>query len=349
MNDLRDTERRLSNLLHETTPEPPASIDLHALARTAKTPSRRTSRDVVRRWAAPLIAAASVLGVIAGGAAVVIGGSTGTTGPDTDQSTSPEVQQAHKVIAHWQAAVRDDRVLAVLPTMQQVGEWEPALAAKYARALAARSFAPFDDPPLPRNAGEVTWADGEVDRHRQLASMGETVELMSSFPTRCAGCAQLEVSGAALTKMTVQTMRGTATVPAWRFSFKGTRVQVLHSALPAPLLQEIPQSPTSPVVFLQLARAVVEPDDRTITAEFTGGPVGNDYCAANYAATAVEAPDAVVIVITMLPRTTVRPSEGQGCTDEGHARSAKVVLRDGLGNRPVIQLRDGIPALVVHK
>lgn len=53
MNDLRDTERRLSDLLHDTTPEPPASIDLHALARTAMTPSHRTSRDVVRRLAAP--------------------------------------------------------------------------------------------------------------------------------------------------------------------------------------------------------------------------------------------------------------------------------------------------------
>lgn len=67
---MTDPERRLAELLRESTPEPPSTIDLGRLARQARSaPSRRGS--VFGRWSAPALAAAAVVLVVAAVAVTV--------------------------------------------------------------------------------------------------------------------------------------------------------------------------------------------------------------------------------------------------------------------------------------
>lgn len=350
MNDLRDTERRLSNLLHDTTPEPPASIDLHALARTAKTPSRRTNQRLVRRWTAPLVAAAAVLGAIAGGLAIVAGGGAAVPGSGSDEPPAAQVEQAYKAIAHWQDAVRTNPVLTVIPALQQVGQWEPGLAAKYAPVLAARNFrAPANLDRTPQAQSSVTWATGDVRPTGVLSAFG-TFNVMTSSASRCHPCTPLVITGATRTTMNVQTTRGLATVPAWRFSLQGTQVQVLQSALPIPNVKRIPHDSQRRIHFIHLDRSVVQPDDQTITAEFVGARhPGSEVCGEDYTATAVETDDAVVIIVTTLPKPSGGSGREQACNTMGWPRTAEVRLRAELGGRPVIQLGDGVPARLVRK
>lgn len=330
MNDLRDTERRLSNLLHETTPEPPASIDLHALARTAKTPSRRTSRDVVRRWAAPLIAAAAVVAAIAGGLSIVVD-RDGDVPVSVDGVSPAQMDQARKALANWEEAVRANPSVAVLPTTQQVGQWEPAVAEEYAKALARGAFKVSH--PLGRSAqpvGEIAWAGGDV-RATTVLSAAATYEQL----VQCAICeAPIVVTDAMRTTMTVQTPRGPATVPAWRFTLQNTKVELLRTAFPLRNLTPLPATPYNPNRWTTVSEANVSADGRTVTARFTGNL---EECY-SYTAHAVESGQALILVVN----DHLNPGV-EGCNDVGVPRTATLELPTSLAGRAILDLSSGLP------
>ncbi|WP_328996005.1 hypothetical protein OG394_15240 [Kribbella sp. NBC_01245] len=337
MNDLRDTERRLSDLLHDTTPEPPASIDLHALARTAMTPSHRTSRDVVRRLAAPLVAAAAVIGAIAGGLAIVVGG--GTAVPGSSSVDEASMAQARQALAHWEAAVRANPAVGVLPTTQVIGQWEPAFLKRHAEAIASGAVKPgakLDQKIQP--PGKLVWADGE-ERPTMVLTANATYEQFPMPVATCAACEPLEVTGARRTSMTIQTARGPVGVPAWRFSLRDTEVELVRSAIPPPTVTPLPQKPSQSHVWYRLDAAKVGADGRTVTVEFSGavGPRSQP-CGADYTAQAVESGEAVVIIVV----ADVHRGDG-ACPTVAKQRTVTVDLPKPLAGRVIVQLAEGVP------
>ena len=144
---------------------------------------------------------------------------------------------------------------------------------------------PTEPSPLPRAivkvVGYAGWADG-TSRTVDLLSADQALRnVVSSAASACSGCEPLTVIGAHLTSTSVETSRGSATVPVWEFGLAGTSVRVTRVAVARPVQVADPSwNPVDPPIGISIDSAHGAPDSTVLAVTFVGAPLGANQPAA---------------------------------------------------------------------
>ncbi|MFC4064763.1 hypothetical protein [Actinoplanes subglobosus] len=265
------------------------------------------------------------------------------------EETARLQKQAREALQRWDRAVEAaggaPRFVPVGPLTGQIGDWEPALAANAKMSLGNGHLTIIGRLPVaPEARGEVVW-EGGVRETVPLLSAEDALGRITAGWVECPGCVPLEITGARLGTTRVETTRGPATVPAWEFTVKGSRVRITRPAAGGSgTVQVTPPSwdPYNSPAGLAITSAGTTVGGRNLTAGFTGAPRdASEPCGIDYTAVAVEADTAVVVYI--LER---HHAEGESCTAIGHPRTASVELAAPLGERAVLEVTQGLPVPV---
>jgi hypothetical protein len=105
-----------------------------------------------------------------------------------------------------------------------------------------------------------------------------------------------------------------------------------------------PWDSMKPPAGMSIEQAEVSADGRRLTVSFTGSPGTRDKpCGADYTARVVESAQAVVVLVT-----GIRHAANETCTAIGALRTAEVALDTPLGERAVLEVRQGMPVPVTR-
>jgi hypothetical protein len=302
-------------------------------------------------WAAllGLVVAALVAGcsLVDAGRSGVAGSSASTGDSQTEPDPAARVQlQAREALERWEAAVDASggaSITFIGPLTSQLGAWraadsgrKEALASGLIESSVTLSHVPAK--------GEVTWLDGDkVDV--DLVSAAAALEAIVADGTgACAGCTPVVVTDAVLATDLAETQDGPAEVPHWVFSIEGSDVRVTRIAVDGSItLDPPPWNAGNPPVGRSIEGAVVGEDDSTLRVSFTGAAEpGDGPCGVDYTVEAMESELAVVIVILEDPA----PAPAS-CPAFGVTRTATVTLAKDLGDRAVLEVRQGLPVPVI--
>jgi hypothetical protein len=260
-------------------------------------------------------------------------------------------QQAEAALARWADAVTaaggQSAFVPVGELTAQVGDWELEVGdnnkiALMAGLVEAPVSLPADTPP----DGALRWQDGSTRTVRLISAQQALSELKADATgSACPDCVPLRITGARLTSGSVQTSRGPAEAPVWEFTVQGTAVRVTRVAI-ADRVSVVPPpwDPNDPPVGISIDSATGTVGGRQLTVGFIGAPrPGDQGCGADYTAEAVESPTAVVVIVTEHPHGLF-----EACTDVGARRTAEVELSAPLGERAVLEVKEGrpVPALL---
>jgi hypothetical protein len=227
----------------------------------------------------------------------------------------------------------------------QIGDWEEPVGDNNKIALMSGEVRPtaslsMETPP----PGEVRWSDGASTTVELLSADQALDEIVKSAGSTCADCRPLEITAARLTMGSVQTSRGPAMAPIWKFSVNGTNVMVTRVAV-ADRVSVVPPpwDPNNAPEGISIESARGKADARQLTVSFVGAPDGGDQpCGADYTAEAVESPLAVVVIVV----EHRNPAPG-ACRAIGAERTAVVDLASPLGDRVVLEVKEGLPVPVL--
>jgi hypothetical protein len=365
---------------HELTPDPPATTDLEDLAdRIQQTSGPGRPGRAGRRWLPPLVAAGLVTAVVAATAVVVT-----TAGRDAPTSTpSPhatatsarpggqiptpsedQLARANDLLVRWERVVGGRSYVPIGSSdmypaeweFQQVGHWpdsngkdRPSFIALALRQIVSGIPLATTSPA----AGTITWADGTT-QPTDVRPAKATFDHMRTAAVRCAKCPPgtfdgitartLTITRASLTTMQVTTTRGRATVPAWRFQFADSPVQVLQAAVATPLVGPAPQDPRHPIDAQRIDSAELATDGRTLTVSYVGGMCGDS----GHVAHAIETDHAVGIILVPRPphdsektRSGDHGGDAIACPAIGVPKKAAVRLGAPLNGRAVLETVQG--------
>jgi hypothetical protein len=228
----------------------------------------------------------------------------------------------------------------------QVGDWEAnvgdnnksALMAGIVQAVVKLSAqAPSD--------GELRGQDGTTATVRLISAQEALSEMRAAGSGACPGCVPVRITAAQLTAGPVETSRGPATAPVWEFTVQGTAVKVTRVAIAAPVtVVPPPWDPYDAPVGISIDSATGTVGGRQLTVTFVGAPApGDQGCTADYTAEAVESPTAVVVILTEHPHYPFFAA----CSAVGAQRTAAVELAAPLGERAVLEVKEGLPVPVL--
>jgi hypothetical protein len=146
-----------------------------------------------------------------------------------------------------------------------------------------------------------------------------------------------------LTSGPIQTSRGPATAPIWEFTVEDTAVKVTRVAIAdAVAVVPPPWDPNAPPAGVAIESASGTAGGRQLSVAFIGAPKpGDQPCGEDYAAVAVESDLAVVVIVTRHPHVTIG-----ACSAVGAQRTATVALAAPLGDRTLLDVRQGLPVSV---
>jgi hypothetical protein len=260
-------------------------------------------------------------------------------------------QQAQADLARWADAVaaagNQSAFVPVGELTAQVGDWElnvgdnnkPALMAGLVEAAVTL---PAETPP----DGEVRWQDGSTETVLLISAQQALSGLKADASgSSCPECVPLRITGARLTSGSVETSRGPAQAPVWEFTVGGTTVRVTRVAI-ADRVTVVPPpwDSSDPPAGISIDSATGTVGGRQLTVDFTGAPdPGSQPCGADYTAEAIESPTAVVVIVTEHPHSAF----GEACLDVGARRTAVVELAAPLGERVVLEVKQGLPVPVL--
>jgi hypothetical protein len=259
-------------------------------------------------------------------------------------------QQAQADLTRWADAVAapggQSAFVPVGELTGQVGDWEEAVGnnnkpAVMAGLVEAAVSLPAATPP----DGELRWQGGSTATVRLISAQQALSELKADGSGSCPECVPLQITGAQLMSGPVQTSRGPAEAPTWEFTLKGTAVLLTRVAI-ADRVTVVPPpwDSNNPPVGISIESATGTVGGLQLTVAFTGAPgPGDQPCGADYTAEAVESPTAVVVIVTEHPHSAF----GEACTDVGARRTADVELSAPLGERTVLEVRQGLPVAVL--
>jgi len=341
--DVRDCHARSPDMQHRAV-----TLDPRSLA--------ADNRAVVRliRGFLALRARLSVLVTVV--LAVVLSGCGWTPGPPTRLSESDKLQQqAQAALTRWAdavAAARSDQgVVLVGDLTAQVGIWEPEAGSNNKPALMAGLVeAAVSLPAATGGEGEVQWQDGTTTSVPVVSAEQAVAGIRTDARAEdCPDCGPLQITGARLTSGPAATSRGSAIVPMWEFTLRGTAVTVTRIAIADPVTVALPPWNGVPWGNAEDAPAGISIDSATttvggreLTAGFVGVPVSADQvCGADYTTEAVESSLAVVVIVTAHPN-----GAGGACDAVGARRTASVTLASPLGERTVLEVVMGRPVPV---
>jgi hypothetical protein len=285
-------------------------------------------------------------------AAVALAAGTSGCGllPSRDDSARLH-QQAQAALTRWTDAVTaaggQSAFVPVGELTAQVGDWEEAVGGNNKMALmaglveAAVSL-PAETPP----DGELRWQNGSTKTVRLISAQKALSDLKADAAgSSCPECVPLQITGARLTSGPVETSRGPAEAAVWEFTVQGTAVRVTRVAI-ADRVTVVPPpwDSSDPPAGISIESATGTVAGQHLTVGFTGAPgTGDQGCGADYAAEAVESPTAVVVIVTEHRHGSFF---GESCTDVGAFRTAEVALSAPLGERAVLEVKEGRPVAV---
>lgn len=289
-------------------------------------------------------------------ALLVAGGCSGLLEPGPSGSAGPPRPtdrlhvQAHGALERWAAAVRESggaSITFVGDLTSQLGDWESSVGANNKPALASglvEAAEPLSDDTPSR--GEVKWLDGATVGVKLLSAADSLEELVAAADGEtCTACDPLQVTEARLATGLIETSRGPAEAPVWVFTIAGSAVRVTRVAVDESItITPPPWNADDPPEGISIDAAVGTQASEELEVIFTGAvePRGEP-CGADYTAEAVESELAIVVIVTER-----RTAEGSGVCDlVGRTRSADVALEAPLGNRAVLEVRQGLPVPVV--
>lgn len=283
---------------------------------------------------------------------VTLGCSTILPGASSAQSAEPPTDpihaQARDALARWADAVAKSggaTVSFVGDLTGQVGDWEPAVGENNKPALAAGLLTaptPLSDTRPGRS--RVRWLDGESVDVDVLSAADALADLVATADgSSCDECLPLRVTDANQATGLVETSRGPAEAPLWVFTIEGTDVRVTRNAVdPSVTVVPPPFNADHPPEGVSIDEATGTPGARKLTVSFTGAEkTGDKPCGADYTTEAVESDLAVVVIVIEHPNPAAA-----ACPAVGKTRTATVTLEAPLGERAVLEIRQGLPVPV---
>ena len=288
------------------------------------------------RWASQFAIVAAVA------AAAALSGCQGAQGPRLHQ-------QAQAALARWADAVAgaggQQGVVLVGELSGQAGDWELAVGDNNKRALMSGLVEASVSLPAEAPAdAQVRWQGGATKTVRVISAQQAVAEIRAGAAQPCPDCVSLRITGARLTTGSVETSRGPATAPVWEFALQGTAVKVTRVAIADPITVVLPPWNTDDApIGISVDSASGTVGGRQLTVAFVGAPLpGDQGCGADYSAEAVESATAVVGIVTEHPHGLF-----EACTAVGARRTASVELAAPLGERALLEVKQGLPVPVL--
>ncbi len=288
--------------------------------------------------------------------AFMLSGCIGTHGPVSTLTDTEKLRaQAQAALTRWADAVAaahtDQGVVLVGDLTAQVGDWELAVGDNNKPALMDGLVEAAVSLPATTGAeGTVTWQDGTTTSVPVVSAQQAVAGIRADAPTKdCPGCVPLEITGARLTPGPATTSRGSAMVPMWEFTLRGTAVRVTRVAIADSATVTLPpwsgvpwgDSGDAPV-GISINSATTTAGGHELTVRFVGAPLPGDRpCGADYTTEAVESSLAVVVIVTAHPN-----GAAGACDAVGADRTATVTPASSLGERTVLEVTMGRPVPV---
>jgi hypothetical protein len=119
---------------------------------------------------------------------------------------------------------------------------DPGFTAASKRAFTARFFTTHTKPPKAPARGHVTFLDGTSMAVGLVSPADALADLTKTTGDPCNGCQPLEITKIALGAVTVLTMRGNASVPAWMLTIAGLKAPFGYMAVADADTKPIPKS-----------------------------------------------------------------------------------------------------------
>lgn len=288
----------------------------------------------------------AVIALITGLSLRQAGVANGPTFPASGERDALHLR-ADQLLAAWADASSAGSAPAFVGDLTgQTGDWEEAVGdnnkpALMAGLLMATPALSTESPP----DGVVRWSDGRSASVPLTSAAQALTDMTSQSFDSCGDCTALVVTGATLMTVPVETTRGPAIAPAWRFTLAGTGVTVTRVAVAHPI------APTSPPPFPQeeypavrsTESATGRATERNLVVQLVGAPApASERCGADYTAEAVESQLALVVIVT----EHANPTPG-ACRLVGATRTAVMELTSPLGDRAVIDVVQGVPIPLV--
>lgn len=261
-----------------------------------------------------------------------------------------EHAQAQAALARWAAAAGQGgsgAIGIVGEQTGQVGDWEDPVGDNNKRALMGgrievAAIVPDETPP----AGTVTWSDGSTANVGVLSARDAVAALIREAIANggvCTDCRPLTITSARLVDGPIETSKGAATGPTWQFTLAGTRVVVTRVAIADTVdVRPPPWDPNDPPVGLSIESAAGDPAGSDLVVTFIGAPEpATKPCGEDYTGEAVESDLAIVVIV----HEHSQPFGG-ACSAVGAFRTAAVHLAKPLGDRAVLEVKEGRPVPV---
>ena len=252
-------------------------------------------------------------------------------------------QQAQDALERWAEAVRANggaSITFVGDMTSQIGDWEANnednKAALAGGAVSASGDLPSDRP----GRREVKWVDGTRVDVEVLSARQALDALVETAAGDCGGCEPLRVTDANLATGLVETSAGPAEVPVWVYSLRGSAVRITRVAVDGGVTVDPPPwDADDPPAGLSIDLALGEPGSRKLQVEYVGA---DESCGLQPSVEALESDLAVVVIVEEQPG----PDGAQGCRLVGRLRTAEITLDAQLGDRVVLEGRQGLPVPV---
>jgi hypothetical protein len=266
--------------------------------------------------------------------------------PSTTDPTAAR-ERAKTVLAAWPDAVaaagNRASVTPIGELTAQIGDWGASVGDNNKRSLMAGNVATSSE--LSEEAppdGTVTWPDGTSAKVPLMAAQQAVGAISSTTEAPCSDCKPILLTDAQLTSGTIQTTRGPATAPIWAFSVQGSAVKVTRVAIAN--AQVVPHpGDGDPGLSPPVESASGTVGGLELTVAFVGAPSpGDQPCGEDYTGEAVESDLAVVVIVTRHPH-----APPQICPAVGARRTTTATLAAPIGDRVVLDLRQGTPVPVV--
>lgn len=297
------------------------------------------------RVSAPILLSLVVLTSLLAGCAsnVVAPGGSGipsiTARPEAEDRLH---QQANDALERWASAVRASggaSITFVGDMTAHIGSWEDANA-RNKEALAAGLLDATTSLSLERpGRREVKWVDGTKIDVEVLSARQAFDQLIASAAGECSDCESIRVTDANLATGLAETSNGPAEVPMWVYSVRGSTVRITRVAVDGSVTVDPPPwDVEDPPVGLSIDAAFGAADSRTLEVQYTGA---DDSCGMVATVEAVESDLAVVVLVEERPGPDAKP-----CRLKGVIRTAEVRLDAVLGDRVVLEGRQGLPVPV---
>ncbi len=273
--------------------------------------------------------------------------STGNGGQGTtvSENSATFTARARQVIAQWRVspaarAWRTGLVLLGPGELTPIPRDAGFASQQQKEAFGAGRFRLAGSLPEQVLHGRIRWADGSTLAVPLLGAQAAFEQLAANRACDIPSCDPLTITAARPAAVTVDTSRGPAVIPAWRFTVTELRWPVTEAAIAAGNVITLPNPFPLPAADQGVPGVselqAVSADERTLTLQIMTGA-----CDTAWGARLYQVGSAVVV-----GSWSGGGSAGQACPAMALLRYAKVTLARPLGSRVVLDVATGQPLVL---